>query len=117
MGTTAGGRGLARSLPSLECIEGVGKAVPQVCGKRQGRQHSPAERQSQGQDFVERTRRRRIEPSTSQGSEQIDSRVAVRQALWEKHLQNPRSALEEALRRTAAGGGRAESSAAGGIRT
>ena len=37
------------------------------------------------------------------------SRVAVRQALWEKHL--------EALRKTAVGGDRVQSSLAGGSRT
>ena len=41
----------------------------------------------------------------NQGSvQQIESRVAVRQPLWEKDLQNPVSAPEEALRKTADGG-------------
>ena len=40
--------------------------------------------------------------------------VAVRQALWEAHLQSPVSALEEASRRTEEGAERAESSTAGG---
>ena len=49
------------------------------------------------------------------GERQIGSRVAVRQAMWEKHLHSPVSALDEALRRTAAAGGeRAETSTAGG---
>ena len=49
-----------------------------------------------------------------QGSaRRIESRVAVKQAMWEKHLQSPVSVLDEALRRTAAGGERAGSSAAG----
>ena len=38
------------------------------------------------------------------GGRQIESRVAWRQAMQEKHLQSPVSALEDALRRTEAGG-------------
>ena len=45
---------------------------------------------------------------------QIESRVSVRHEMWEKHMHSPALALDEPLRRTAAGGGRAESTTAGG---
>ena len=48
---------------------------------------------------------------------QIESSVAVRQAMWEKHIQSPVSALEEVLRKTEAGGGWAGSSTASGSST
>ena len=44
------------------------------------------------------------EAHCNRGSE---SRVAVRQALWEAHMQSRVSALEEALKRTEAGAERA----------
>ena len=50
-----------------------------------------------------------------QGSgRQFESRESAREAMWEKHLQSPVSALDETLTRTAAGGERAESATAGG---
>ena len=56
-------------------------------------------------------------PSTSRGSKrQIESRVAVRQAFWEVHLQSPVSALEEALRGREEESEIAESSTAAGER-
>ena len=110
MWTTTVGRGLARSLPShLQGRRGVGRYVSQVCGTGQGGQHSPAEHQSQGQDLEEGER--------SKGEEACErpivSREAVRQALWEKHLQNPVTALDEAFERTAVVGDPTDSSAAG----
>ena len=48
--------------------------------------------------------------TTISSAQEIASRVAVRQALWEKHLQNLVSAFEEGLRKTAAGGDGAEPS-------
>ena len=79
-----------------------------VCGQRQGGQHSPAEHQSQRQDLWKmREAKANGSEYYNQGSgRQIASRVAAREALWEKHLQSPVSSLEEALRKTAAGPGR-----------
>ena len=77
--------------------ERSGKTVLQMCGNSRAVQ-------SQGQIFLE-----------GKSGRQIESRVAVRQVVWKKHLQSSVSALEETLRSTAAGGERAESSAAGGI--
>ena len=51
------------------------------------------------------------------GERQIENRASVRKALWEAHMKSPSAALEEALRRTEDGAGRARSSTAGGSET
>ena len=106
-GEHAGGRGLARSLPChLQGYRGrgLGKAVLQDTGK--------AVSLRQPSTFRKAKTLWKIREASSNGSEyynqgnvqQIGSRVAVRQALWEKHLQNPMPASEKALKRTAAEG-------------
>ena len=74
-------------------------ARPRLFGKTR-------EAKANGDEYYDRGRRR-----------QIESRAALRQAMWEQHLQSLVSALEEALRRREAGGGRTESSTAGGSAT
>ena len=82
----------------------MGKVALQVCGK------------ALGVNFRTPSNNRE-EAHNDQGSErQIESRAAVRQALWEALMQSPVSASEEALKRTE-GAERAESSTAGGSET
>ena len=111
MGTTAVGRELARYLPShLQRHQGrgVGKALLQICGNRRCGQLSLAEHQSQSEDLVEG---KKVRDTKANGEEdyglgsgrQIESRVGVWPAMWEKHLQSPVSALDEAQRRVAPG--------------
>ena len=88
----------------------MGAVVLQACGNGQGCQQWPPEQQSQDQDFVEGKR------CESEGGTLIMIRVVVRQALWEKHLQNAAS-LDEALRRLSVVVDRAASSSAGGSRS
>ena len=62
-----------------------GKYVLQVCGNRPGGLPASAEHQSQGQDLVEEKRSKEAngEEDYDQGRERpIESRVAVRQAMW-----------------------------------
>ena len=51
--------------------------------------------------------------TTEVESDKCENRASVRQALWEAHMRGPTGALEEGLRRTEEGAGRAQSSAAG----
>ena len=48
---------------------------------------------------------------------QLESGALVRQALWEAHMKSPTAELEEALKRTEDGAGRAQSFAVGGSET
>ena len=65
--------------------------------------------------------RRTEPPKAGKGGSSNDgiqrSGASVRQALWEAHVKSPTPALEEALRRSEDGAGRAQSSAAGGSET
>ena len=94
----------------------MGKDVPHISRSRPGGQHSSAEHQSQGQDLVEiGEAKANVEGYYDHGSgRQIESRVSVKQEMWEKHFLRPTSAVEEALKRTEVGAERAESSTAGG---
>ena len=113
MRATASGGGLARHLPSLRRVERMSYKyidMHQAVNIRQSSSTGKAKTL-----WKIREAKANGDAHYEQGSEgQIESRVAVRQALWEAHLRSQVSALEEALRRTEVGAERAVSSTAGG---
>ena len=106
------GKRIPSDVGKAEAVETIGKTVEgqkphELNAWLEARRHLPFERKT---DLP-------VSRKGGSSNDGIQSGASVRQALWEAHVKSPAAALDEALRRSEDGAGRAQSSAAGGSET